>query len=146
MNDATGKLLHYVYISARSGCEAIQGILPQITDPALLCETTADLSYYCALTARAQQLLRDRSLPAAPFPLSDRLAVRCGVIMETMGTKKQEELARVLRDGCREGADRMRRAVAANSACDREVLALAQRMAAFEATETERLNAWPIRR
>lgn len=146
MKNPTEELLHHIYISARSGCEAINGMLPKITDPALRTETTAQMDMYCALSTRAEQLLQDKDLGEVSFPLTSRLAVRSGVILETMGSPAQTELARILRQSSRESAGQMRSAVTecGGSGCDPDALALGQRMMAFEMAETERLGALPL--
>jgi len=141
MKNPTEEMLQYIYIRAKCGCETINGLLPGITDPALLRETTVQMEAYSSLGCRAQQLMREKDLPSADFSLIDRLAVRGGLIMETMGTKEQPALARILSRCVQDGAGQMQRAVAecGTVGCDPDVLALGQRMLAFETEGTERL-------
>ena len=142
MKNPTEEMLQQVYVGARCGCEAINGMLPKITDKHLLAETAAQLEMYSALSSRAEQMLQEKSLGKPNFPLSNRLSVRGGVMMETMGNPSQEELSRILRVSSRDSANRMRSAVAdlSGSGCDEDALALGQRMMAFEIAETERLG------
>ncbi|MGM9653574.1 MAG: hypothetical protein ACI3XP_08065 [Eubacteriales bacterium] len=142
MKNPTEKMLHELYEYARCGCEAINGILPKITDSALLAETTAQLEMYSSLGESARRLLADKSLADASFPLKDKLTVRGGVIMETMGISDQRELARILRVSSRDSANRMRSTIAdmSGSGCDADALALGQRMMAYAIAETERLG------
>ena len=133
MKNPTEELLGEIYIGARSGCEAIHGILPKVTDPSLLQKTTAQMEMYCALSHKAEQMLQDKQMPCPSFPLMSRLAVRGGVIMETMSVTGQEELEQILRSAAQNGASRMRGTVyALSSEADSDALALAQRMMGFE--------------
>jgi len=143
MRNPTEDLLMEVYIGARSGCEAICGLLPKITAEELLRETAAQTEMYSALSRRAQELLRDKRLGEAEFPLMSRLTVRGGMILETMGTEAQEELAELLCRGATAGAGRMYRAITECGAegCDADALALAGRMMAYENEEAARLRA-----
>lgn len=133
MRNATQELLGEIYIGARSGCEAIRAILPRVSDAALLQSTTAQMEMYCVLSQKAEQMLQGKQFPCPSFPLASRLAVRSGVILETMDTSSQPEVAQVLRRAASDGAERMRAAVyALQGEADPDALALAQRMVGFE--------------
>ena len=133
MHNATEELLGEIYIGARSGCEAIGAILPRVTDAALLQNTTAQMEMYCVLSQKAEQMLSGKQFPCPSFPLASRLVVRGGVILETMDSSTQTELAQILRRAASDGAERMRAAVhALQGDADPDALALAQRMVGFE--------------
>ena len=142
MKDPTRELLSMIYIGAKSGCEAITGMLPKITNEKLRTETTAQLEAYAGYARRAEVLMAEKDIHDITFPLMNKLTVRGGVMMETMGTPTQEELARILRVSSRDSANRMRSAVSdlGGDGCDKDVLALGQNMMSFEIAEAERLG------
>ncbi len=143
MKDPTKELLSMIYIGAKSGCEAITGMLPKITDEKLRQETVVQLEAYAGYAKRAEVLMAEKEIHGITYPLMNKLTVRGGVMMETMGSPTQEELARILRVSSRDSANRMRSAVAdlGGSGCDTDVLALGQNMMSFEIAEAERLGS-----
>ena len=143
MQNPTKEMLHEIYTGARCGCEAITGMIPKITDSALLAETTAQLETYAGFTARAEKMMQDKQLGTPSFSLANKLSVRGGVMLETMGSRSQNELARILRVSSRDSANRMRSAVSdlSRHGCDPDALALGQKMMAYEIAEAEKLGA-----
>ena len=142
MSDPTKEMLRTIYIGAKSGCEAINGMLPKITSNQLRQDTVNQLEAYAGYANRAEQLMEEKGITGITFPLMNKLSVRGGVMMETMGSVTQDELARLLRVSSRESANRMRSAIAdmSSAGCDREVLALGQDMMSFEIAEAEHLG------
>lgn len=142
MHDPTKELMKTIYIGAKSGCEAITGMLPKITDPQLRRDTVAQLEAYGGYVNRAEKLMREKNIEGITYPLTSKLSVRGGVMMETMGNVTQAELARILRVSSRDSANRMRSAIAdmGDAGCDRDVLALGQSMMSFEIAEAEHLG------
>ncbi len=142
MSDPTKELLRTIYIGAKSGCEAITGMLPKITNEQLRRDTVTQLEAYAGYAKRAEQIMSEKEISGITFPLTNKLSVRGGVMMETMGSVTQEELARILRVSSRDSANRMRSAIADldSAGCDREVLALGQSMMSFEIAEAEHLG------
>ena len=133
MMNPSGELLREIYIGARSGCEVINSILPRVTDAALRQRTTAQMEMYCVLSRKAETLMGEKHIPTPTFPLASRLAVRSGVIMETMDVSTQEGLAQILQNAAHSGAQHIRGTVRALcGSADPDVLALAQRMVGFE--------------
>ena len=141
MKTPTEKLLGELYDYARCGCEAIHGITPHLTSPELLADTAAQLEIYSAIGESAQRMLEEKSYSPASFPLHEKLGVRGGVLMETMGMTDQAELARVLRVSMRDSANRLRSTVAdLSGGCDEDALALGQRLLGYTLYETEKLG------
>ncbi len=143
MKDPTKELLSMIYIGAKSGCEAITGMMPKITNEKLRVETVGQLEAYAGYAHRAEVMMAEKDIHGITFPLMNKLTVRGGVMMETMGSPTQEELARILRVSSRDSANRMRSAVAdlGVSGCDKDVLALAQNMMSFEIAQAEHLGS-----
>ncbi len=137
MNDPTKELLRMIYVDAKSGCEVVTGLLPKISDDRLRRETAKQLEAYAGYAHRAEAIMEAKNITGIAFPLVSRLTVRGGVMMETVGTTAQTELARLLYDSTRDSAGRMRQAVReyGDRGCDGDVLALGRNMVGFEAEE-----------
>lgn len=139
MTNPTETMLKEIYVSAQSGCEALEAFMPKIKDRALLTSSARQLEMYSGFASRAETMMQEKSMGMPTYPLRQKLSVRGGVKMETMGHHTQQELLRMMRVASREGANRMRSAIAdcSESGCTEDVLALGQRMLGFELEETE---------
>lgn len=142
MHDPTKELLKMVYVGAKSGCEAITAMESKIKNEQLRRDTAAQLEAYSGYARRAESMMSEKNITDIGFPLMNKLTVRGGVMMETMGNPDDGELARLLRVSSKESANRMRSAIAdlRESGCDKDVLALAQSMMSFEIAEAEHLG------
>lgn len=140
-------MLREIYISAQSGCEALETFLPKIKDRELLTCSARQLETYSQFASRAETMMREKAMGEPSYPLHKKMSVHGGVLMETMGNHTQDALLRMMRVAAREGANRMRSTLAdlSQSGCAEDALALGQRMMAFEIEETEKFGKMQCR-
>ncbi len=133
-----------IYTDAKSGCEVVTGLLPKISDERLRMETVKQLEAYTDYAHRAETMMQEKNITGITFSLMSKLSVRGGVMMETVGSPTQADLARLLCVSSQDSAKRIRQAVSdfGGGGCDGDVLALGQSMAGFEDEEANCLGAF----
>jgi hypothetical protein len=136
------KVLNSIYKGARVGAEAIDDLMPKVSDTGLTADLETQLQEYESISKEAATRLVN--LGAEPQAVSSmkKTGMKMSVTMNTMANDETEHLAEMMIKGSNMGIIQMTKVVNGYSDASPETLGLAQKLITTENDNISRLKTY----